>query len=83
MVTVAIDPLIHDPARLRIVATLVALPHGGALSVSRLQDMTKLTTGNLITCPRELGHAGYVRTGKSGGGAPATVALTCGGRGPG
>jgi Domain of unknown function (DUF1707)/Winged helix DNA-binding domain len=80
MVTVAIDPLIHDPARLRIVATLTALPHGDALSVTRLQDMTGLAPGNLITCLRELGRAGYVRTGKAGGGAPATVALTRGGR---
>jgi DNA-binding PadR family transcriptional regulator len=80
MVTVTIDPLIHDPARLRIVATLAALPPGNALSATRLQDMTGLSPGNLITCLRELGHAGYVRTGKAGGGAPATLALTRGGR---
>ena len=33
------DPLIHDPARLRALATLAALPDGDALSVTRLQDM--------------------------------------------
>ncbi len=58
----ALNPLIHDPRRLRIVATLAALPDGDALSVKRLQDMTGLTPGSLITCLRELDHARYVRT---------------------
>lgn len=80
MATVAVDPLTHDPARRRVVASLAALPRGDALSVTRLQDMTGLIPGSLITCLRELGHAGYARTGKPGGGAPATVALTRGGR---
>ncbi len=81
MSTGALDPLIHDPARLRIVATLTALPDGDALSVTRLQDMIGLPPGSLITRLRELDHAGYVRTGRTGGdGAQATVALTCDGR---
>ena len=33
MSTGALDPLIHDPERLRIVATLAAPPDGDALSV--------------------------------------------------
>jgi DNA-binding PadR family transcriptional regulator len=75
------DPLIHDPKRLRVVATLAALPGGDALSVARLQDMIRLPPGSLITCLRKLDRAGYVRTGKTGGGAaPTTVALTCEGR---
>jgi hypothetical protein len=45
----ALDPLIHVPARLRIVATLAVLPDGDALSFTRLQDMLGLTPGNLIT----------------------------------
>jgi hypothetical protein len=36
MSTGALDSLIHDPERLRIVAILAALPHGDALSVTRL-----------------------------------------------
>jgi DNA-binding transcriptional ArsR family regulator len=81
MSTSALDPLIHNPERLRIVATLAALPDGDALSVTRLQDMTGLTPGSLITGLRELDDAGYVRTGKTGGGtAPAAVALTRDGR---
>jgi hypothetical protein len=80
MSTGALDPLIHDPGRLRIVATLAALPDGDALSVTRLQDMIRLPPASLITCLRELGRAGYVRTGKTGGGgAQITVALTCDG----
>ena len=81
MSTGALDPLIHHPQRLRIVATLAALPDGDALSVTRLQDMIRLPPGSLITCLCELGRAGYLRTGKTGGGgAQTTVALTCDGR---
>ena len=81
MSTGALDPLIHHPERLRVVAILAALPDGDALSVTRLQEMIRLPPGNLITCLRELGRAGYVRTGKTGGDrAPATVTLTRDGR---
>jgi hypothetical protein len=81
MSTGVLDPLIHDPERLRIVATLAALPDGDALSVTRLQDMIRLPPGSQITRLRELDHAGHVRTGTTGGGrAPATAALTCHGR---
>ena len=52
MSTGALDPLIHDPERLRIVATLAAPPDGDALSVTRLQDMIRLPPGGLITTRR-------------------------------
>jgi DNA-binding MarR family transcriptional regulator len=81
MSTGALDPLIHDPERLRIVATLAALPDGDALSATRLQDTTGLTPGGQITRLRKLDRAGYVRTEKAGGDrAQITVALTCDGR---
>ena len=81
MSTGALDPLIHDPERLRVVATLAALPDGDALALTRLQGMLGLTPGSLITRPREPDHAGYVRTEKTGGDrARAIVALTCDGR---
>jgi hypothetical protein len=54
MSTGALDPLIHDPEWLRIVATLAALPDGDELSVTRLQDMIRLPPGSLITRLREL-----------------------------
>jgi DNA-binding transcriptional ArsR family regulator len=77
----ALDPLIHDPERLRIVATLAALPDGDALTVTRLQDMIGLPPGSPIIRLRELGGAGYVRTEMTGDdGAQTIIALTCQGR---
>ena len=46
--------MIHVPTRLKIVATLAALPDGDALSFTRLQDMIGLTPGNLIIHLRKL-----------------------------
>jgi hypothetical protein len=43
-----LDPLIHVPTRLKIVATLAALPDGDALSVSRLRDMIGLPISSPI-----------------------------------
>ena len=81
MSTGALDPLIHDPGRLRVVATLAALPDGDTLTVTRLQDMLGPTPGSLITCLRDLDHAGYVQTEKTRGDrAQAVVALTRDGR---
>jgi DNA-binding MarR family transcriptional regulator len=78
----ALDPLIHVPARLRIVATLAALPTGDALSFTRLQEMIELTPGNLITHLRKLEDAGYLATEKTGSGPASrtSVALTSRGR---
>ena len=77
-----LDPLIHVPARLRIVATLAALPDGDTLSFPRLQDMIGLTPGNLITHLRKLEDADYLRTVKTGNGGASrtTVTLTHRGR---
>jgi DNA-binding transcriptional ArsR family regulator len=77
-----LDPLIHVPARLRIVVTLAALPDGGTLSFTRLQDMLGLTPGNLITHLRKLDDAGYTETSKTGTGlgAVTNIALTRNGR---
>jgi DNA-binding MarR family transcriptional regulator len=77
-----LDPLIHVPTRLRIVATLAALPDGDALSFTRLQDMLGLTPGNLIIQLRKLEEAGYLATEKtrSGSAQKTTVALTRTGR---
>ena len=73
-----LDPIIHAPARLRIIVTLAALPDGDTLSFTRLQDLIGLTPGNLITHLRTLQDAGYVTTQKTGNGATArtSVALT-------
>ena len=78
----ALDPLIHAPARLRIVVTLAALREGDSLSFPRLQRMLDLTPGNLITHLRKLEDAGYVVTEKSDAGPSAgtSIALTRAGR---
>jgi excinuclease ABC subunit B len=77
-----LDPVIHAPARLRIVATLATLPDGDEVSFTRLQDILVLTPGNLITHLRKLEDAGYVSTEKTGNGTAGktTVALTGEGR---
>ena len=73
--------MIHNPQRLRIVATLAALPDGDTLSASLLQTMIGLPPGSPIIGLSELGHAGYVRTETPGGGtSQTTVALTSRGR---
>jgi DNA-binding transcriptional ArsR family regulator len=69
-------PLIHAPARLRLVVTLATLPEGDTLSFTRLQDLIGLTPGNLITHLRKLDDAGYVRMDKSGSGVNAVTAVS-------
>jgi DNA-binding MarR family transcriptional regulator len=71
-----LDPLIHVPARLRIVVTLAALNDGDALSFTRLQDMIGLTPGNLITHLRKLEDAGYISTEKTGNGVASRTSVT-------
>ena len=77
-----LDPVIHTPARLRLMVTLAALPDGDTLSFTRLQDMIGLTPGNLITHLRKLEDARYVQMEKTGSGVNAltSVALTHDGR---
>jgi DNA-binding transcriptional ArsR family regulator len=78
----ALDPVIHAPARLRIVATLAALPDGDTLSFTRLQDVLTLTPGNLITHLRKLEDAGYLISHTTGNGRASrtSIALTSQGR---
>jgi DNA-binding MarR family transcriptional regulator len=82
MNTDALDPVIHAPARLRIVATLAALPNRDSLSFTRLQDMLELTPGNLIAHLRKLADAGNLVTETTGNGRASrtSIALTDQGR---
>ena len=82
MATGELDPLIHVPTRLKIVATLAALPEGDTLSFTRLQDMIGLTPGNLIIHLRKLEDADYITSTKTSNGKVSitTVALTGNGR---
>jgi DNA-binding MarR family transcriptional regulator len=70
-----LDPLIHVPARLRIMATLAALPEGDTLAFTRLQRLIDLTPGNLISHIRKLEDAGYVETEKTGNGAASRTSI--------
>jgi DNA-binding MarR family transcriptional regulator len=81
MTAVVLDRLIHEQARLRILATLAALPEGVALSFTRLQDMLELTPGNLITHLRKLEDAGYLTTTKTGNGTASRTSIGLTGRG--
>ena len=71
-----LDPVIHVPARLRIMVTLATLPEGDDLSFTRLQDVIGLTPGNLITHLRKLEDAQYVTTVKSGRGVTARTSIS-------
>jgi DNA-binding MarR family transcriptional regulator len=71
-----LDPVIHVPARLRIMVTLATLPEGDDLSFTRLQELIGLTPGNLITHLRKLEDAQYVTTVKSGRGVTARTAVS-------
>jgi DNA-binding MarR family transcriptional regulator len=73
-----LDPVIHVPARLRIMVTLATLPEGDHLSFPRLQQILDLTPGNLITHLRKLEVAGYVRSAKPDG--QSALSLTNAGR---
>lgn len=82
MTEVALDPVIHAPARLRIMVTLSTLAADEDLAFTRLQDIIGLTPGNLITHLRKLEDAGYVTTVRTGRGVTARtgVSLTPSGR---
>ena len=82
MSTEELDPLIHVPTRLKIVATLAALPDGDTLSFTRLQKMIGRTPGNLIIHLRKLEDAGYINSTKTSNGTVSitTVALAGHGR---
>lgn len=77
-----LDPVIHAPARLRLVAALSALAEGDRVAFTRLQKLLGMTGGNLSTHLRRLEDAGYVAVTKTHEGrTPATyIALTRAGR---
>jgi len=79
-----LDPVIHAPARLRIVTTLSeALEDGDRIAFPALQKLLGMTAGNLTTHLTKLSEAGYVDITKSfAGRKPVTyIALTQAGRG--
>ena len=77
----SLDPLIHVPTRLKIVATLAALPEGDTLTFTRLQNMIGLTPGNLTIHLGKLEDAGYIRVEKTKNDGTPTTTLALTGRG--
>lgn len=59
-----LDPVIHAQARLRIITILNTLGPGDSLAFPRLQDLLKMTSGNLATHLRKLEDVGYARVEK-------------------
>lgn len=60
-----IDNIIHQPARLRIMASLVALEPGEQVDFVYLRKILDLTDGNLGAHLARLENAGYVRIQKT------------------
>jgi DNA-binding MarR family transcriptional regulator len=60
-----IDPIIHAPARLRIMSALVALQPRVQLDFRTLGSTLNLTDGNLGSHLQTLEEAGYIRVEKS------------------
>lgn len=54
------DPVIHQPARLKIMAALKALPSREQLEFVRLKSIVNMTDGNLGAHIVTLEQAGYV-----------------------
>jgi DNA-binding MarR family transcriptional regulator len=77
-----LDPVIHAQARLRVVSALSMLREGDRLTFPRLQEILRMTAGNLSVHLRKLEDAGYVEVTKTHHGrTPATlVELTRRGR---
>jgi DNA-binding MarR family transcriptional regulator len=55
-----LDPIIHQPTRLRIMAALVSLDANGKADFTFLRDLLDLTDGNLSIHIQKLEEAGYV-----------------------
>jgi DNA-binding MarR family transcriptional regulator len=60
----ALNPTIHQPVRLRIMASLVALEDGAQLDFSSLGKLLKLTDGNLGAHLQTLEDVGYIQVEK-------------------
>lgn len=77
-----LDPVIHAPARLRVMASLAALGRGDEVAFPKLRKLLDMTAGNLSTHVRKLEDAGYVAVEKTHRGrTPVTyLALTKQGR---
>jgi DNA-binding MarR family transcriptional regulator len=69
-----LDPVIHAQARLRVVSALSMLRDDDRIAFPRLQDILRMTPGNLSVHLRKLEDAGYIEVTKTHHGrTPATL----------
>ena len=61
----AIDPIVHQPVRLRIMAALTALDQGDQVEFTYLRNLLDVTDGNLGAHLFKLETAGYIQVSKS------------------
>jgi DNA-binding MarR family transcriptional regulator len=60
-----LDPVIHQPVRLRICASLTSLNPDDSIEFTFLRDLLELTDGNLGAHLRKLEEAGYLTVDKT------------------
>ena len=60
-----LNETIHQPVRLRIMATLVTLVEGEEVDFTYLRDLLEVTDGNLGAHLRKLEDAGYIAINKT------------------
>jgi DNA-binding MarR family transcriptional regulator len=60
-----LDPIIHQPVRLKISASLASLNTGDSMDFTFLRDLLELTDGNLGAHIRKLEDAGYLNVDKA------------------
>ena len=76
-----LDPVIHAQARLRVVSSLSMLREGDKIAFPRLQEILRMTAGNLSVHLRKLEDAGYVEVTKTHQGRTPTTLVRLTGRG--
>ncbi len=60
----ALNEIIHQPVRLRIMAAVVTLEPGDEVDFTYLRDLLEVTDGNLGAHLRKLEEAGYILVNK-------------------
>jgi DNA-binding MarR family transcriptional regulator len=60
-----LDNIIHQPIRLQIMASLIALEAGEQVDFTYLRELLKLTDGNLGAHLSKLEEAGYIKIEKT------------------
>ena len=60
-----LDPVIHQPIRLKLMASLVSIPRGDSVDFTYLRELLQLTDGNLGAHLQKLEETGYVDMNKT------------------